>query len=281
MENELTKTRAKGLTGFDLKWIALILMVLDHIQYFFEYTGKVPLFFSWLGRMSAPLFLFCMVEGFIHTHNRKRYFLTIYAIAIAMGLFQYGCMYFGICRPDGFYPENQVLSNFAILIVILQGIEWLREKQMVKGLLAVILPVAWPFIVLAIVTVIPAFSSVVGILHYSILPMHTAIKDGGSFFILLGILLYLLRNHRKGQAAVMIVEPLLETFLTCTIFFPEVTGVQYFTLAYEWMSAFAGIFILFYNGEKGRGSKKFFYWFYPGHVYVLFALSWLLYAWLA
>ena len=53
----------KGLTGFDLKTIALVLMVLDHIHYFFEFTGKVPLVFTWLGRLSAPLFLFCVVEG--------------------------------------------------------------------------------------------------------------------------------------------------------------------------------------------------------------------------
>jgi hypothetical protein len=45
----------KGLTGFDLKYLALIFMVLDHIHYFFEFTGKVPIWFSWLGRLVANL----------------------------------------------------------------------------------------------------------------------------------------------------------------------------------------------------------------------------------
>ena len=53
-----------GLTGTALKTIALVLMVMDHIHCFFEFTGVVPEWFSMLARLSAPLFLFCTVEGF-------------------------------------------------------------------------------------------------------------------------------------------------------------------------------------------------------------------------
>ena len=31
--------------------------------------------------------------------------------------------------------------------------------------------------------------------------------------------------------------------------------------------------MLLYNGQRGAGHKKLFYWFYPVHVYVLYALS--------
>ena len=51
----------RGLSETALKGIALALMVLDHIQYFFSFTGAIPLWFSMLGRLSAPLFLFCTV----------------------------------------------------------------------------------------------------------------------------------------------------------------------------------------------------------------------------
>ena len=77
--------RKKGLSTAALKWIALGLMVLDHIHYFFGFTGWVPEAFTMLGRLSANLFLFCVVEGFAHTHDRKRYFLRIWAIGAAMG----------------------------------------------------------------------------------------------------------------------------------------------------------------------------------------------------
>ena len=43
-----------GLTGTALKTIALVLMVMDHIHYFFEFTGVVPEWFSMLARLSAP-----------------------------------------------------------------------------------------------------------------------------------------------------------------------------------------------------------------------------------
>ena len=71
----MDKLTKKGLDGTQLKTIALVLMVLDHIHYFFEFTGCIPTVFSMLGRLSAPLFLFCTVEGFAHTHDRKRHFI--------------------------------------------------------------------------------------------------------------------------------------------------------------------------------------------------------------
>ena len=133
----------KGFTDFQLKWLALVLMVFDHIHYFFEFTGKVPEWFSMLGRLSAPLFLFCLLEGFAHTRNRKKYFLRIYAIAVGMGALQYVFLSF-VRRPDGFVPQNQMLATFSILLVILQGIEWCRQRQWLKGLCAVLLPLLWP-----------------------------------------------------------------------------------------------------------------------------------------
>ncbi|MFR2158013.1 MAG: TraX family protein [Evtepia gabavorous] len=64
----------RGLTDTALKGIAVVSMVLDHIYYFFGYTGCIPTWCSMVGRLAAPLFLFCLVEGFVHTSNRKKYF---------------------------------------------------------------------------------------------------------------------------------------------------------------------------------------------------------------
>ena len=97
-----------SLSGFQLKYIALITMVFDHIHYFFDYTGKIPIWFAMIGRLAAPLFLFSVIEGFIHTRNRKQYFLKIYALAILMGLIQFGFYNFlhPLVRTDGFFPQN-------------------------------------------------------------------------------------------------------------------------------------------------------------------------------
>ena len=88
----LTKLK-NGLDGTQLKTIALVLMVLDHIHYFFEFTGCIPTVFNMLGRLSAPLFLFCTVEGFAHTHDRRRYFIRIWGIGTAMAALEFFMIY--------------------------------------------------------------------------------------------------------------------------------------------------------------------------------------------
>lgn len=52
----MLQTTHKGLSGTALKTIALVLMLMDHIHYFFEFTGCIPEWFSMLARLSAPLF---------------------------------------------------------------------------------------------------------------------------------------------------------------------------------------------------------------------------------
>ncbi len=139
----------RGLSGTTLKLMALALMLLDHIHYFFAFTGAVPLWFTQAGRLAAPLFLFCTVEGFAHTHDRRRYFLRIWAISAGMGLLLFLMMYAGVAvRPDGFYPLNAVFMNFVILIPVWQGIDWLGEKRLARGLAAVVLPLVWPAVFL-------------------------------------------------------------------------------------------------------------------------------------
>ena len=253
MKNEICKKR---FTDFQLKWIALVLMVMDHIHYFFEFTGKIPEWFSMLGRLSAPLFLFCLLEGFQHTRNRKKYFLRIYVIAVGMGLLQYIFICF-VRRPDGFVPQNQMLATFSILLVILQGIDWCKQKKWGRGLSAIVLPLIWPFVGMGLIQAVPSAANAVLLLHYTLLPMHSAIIDGGTYFILEGILLYLFRKRRA--------------LLT-----PGATAEMLITTMYGWMSGFAAIPMYLYNGQRGKGNKKLFYWFYPAHVYILYGISWVM-----
>lgn len=142
--------------------------------------------FSQLGRLSAGLFLFCLIEGFIHTHDRRRYFLRIYLVSVGMGAVQFCCMLFDFCRrPDGFYPMNQMLATFAVLLPMLQGVDWLRQKRWLRGLAALVLPFAWPFFMLMVIY--PMFPQAEGwltLLGFTVLPMHTMIMDGGTLFIL-------------------------------------------------------------------------------------------------
>lgn len=131
----MLQTTHKGLSGTALKTIALVLMLMDHIHYFFEFTGCIPEWFSMLARLSAPLFLFCTVEGFAHTHDRKRYFFRIWCIGAGMAAVQFFMIYAkAFRRGDGFYPQNAIFQDFVLLCVIWQGIDWVRAKSMGRAL---------------------------------------------------------------------------------------------------------------------------------------------------
>lgn len=280
---ELIKTR--GLSASGLKWIALVLMVLDHIHYFFAYTGRVPEWFSMAGRLSAPLFLFCLVEGFSHTHNRRKYFIKVYLIHLLMS----GLLFLMMCgilpiRPDGFYPMNGMMTAFAILMVVFQGMDWLAEKRWGLGLAAVALPLAWPILAGTLMGMVPALQMPLSVLGYTLLPMWNSNPDAGIGTILMGILLYGFRKNRRAQAGVFVGFTVLYDFLYPLLVFsrsPEFHWTMMFTSVYEWYGALAAVLMLCYNGQRGRGPKRFFYVFYPAHIYILYALSWAAYPLLA
>lgn len=280
---ELRRTR--GLSASGLKWIALGLMVLDHVHYFFAYTGQVPEWFSMAGRLSAPLFLFCLVEGFSHTRDRRKYFIKVYGIHLLMS----GLLFLMMCgilpiRPDGFYPMNGMMTAFAILMVVFQGMDWLAEKRWGPGLAAVVLPLAWPVLAGTLMGMVPALQMPLSVLGYTLLPMWNSNPDAGIGTILIGILLYGFRKNRRVQAGVFAGFTVLYYFLYPLLVFsrlPDFHWTQMFTAYYEWYGALAAVLMLCYNGERGRGPKRFFYVFYPAHIYILYVLSWAAYPLLA
>lgn len=279
-----TQTNQKGLSGFALKYLAAALMLLDHIHYFFAFTGKVPLFFSWLGRLAAPLFLFCIIEGFVHTHDRLKYFMRIYLLSILMGLIHFSFYNIGsvFVRGDGFFPQNQMLASFAILLVVLQGIDWCQKKQWTKGLAAIFIPLLLPYLFVYLLTHAsnPTLLFSLNLSMFTVLPLHTFILDGGTSTLLCGILLYLFRKHPIRQAAAFIITCLLYDVGLVILGGANLKVTDFFTQAYQWMEVFAVIPMLCYNGTRGTGSKTFFYWFYPVHIYVLYALSCVIYQFL-
>ena len=283
----MDKLTKKGLDGTQLKTIALVLMVLDHIHYFFEFTCWVPTWFSILGRLSAPLFLFCTVEGFAHTHDRKRYVLRIWAIGTAMAALEFFMIYAGAFRRgDGFYPQNAIFQDLVLLCVVWQGIDWLREKKIAKGAAAIAAVLCWPYMVVAFLLLFPQVqdmpiaSAVVAFLMTSPLPMWTAVTDGSWGFLLGGVLLYALRGHRPVQLGVWALNALLWDLVLPFAMVCRQDGfvwTQMFTAYYEWFGVGAVVLMLLYNGQRGSGHKQLFYWFYPAHIYLLYGASCLLY----
>ena len=280
----LKTLRARGLSDTSLKEIALALMVLDHIHYFFSFTGAVPEWFSMLGRVSAPLFLFCTAEGFAHTHDRRTYLLRLWAMGAGMGLIQFVIGVGLGRRADGFYPMNGILRDLTVACLLWQGIDWLRQRRLGRALALVGgVGVLWPAVSLALVAALPPAGQLpLYFLSWTVLPNWAFSTDGGVWFILGGVLLYALRGHRKIQVLAWAAWAFWIDMGSVSYLLRMGGGVslgQAMLLSYQWMEVFAAPLMLLYNGQRGAGHKQLFYWFYPAHVYGLYAVScaWILF----
>ena len=93
------------MSGTVLKVIALVSMFIDHV---WRFIPDMPMWFNWIGRVSFPIFLYCCVLGYIHTSNRKRYFLRIYFLSILVGIINYMIL-----------PEIELNSIRTIMITLI------------------------------------------------------------------------------------------------------------------------------------------------------------------
>ena len=280
----LKTLRARGLSDTSLKEIALALMVLDHIHYFFSFTGAVPEWFSMLGRVSAPLFLFCTAEGFAHTHDRRTYLFRLWGMGAGMGLVQFVIGVGLGRRADGFYPMNGILRDLTVACLLWQGIDWLRQRRLGRALALVGgVGVLWPAVSLALVAALPPAGQLsLYFLSWTVLPNWAFSTDGGVWFILGGVLLYALRGRRKIQVLAWAAWAFWIDMGSVSYLLRMGGGIslgQAMLLSYQWMEVFAAPLMLLYNGQRGAGHKQLFYWFYPAHVYGLYAVScaWILF----
>lgn len=277
------------MSTFSLKILALVFMAIDHIGLFFPYA---PTWFRSIGRLSAPIFVFCMVTGFSYTRNKKVYLIRMYLFGLGMGILDYILN----CFADGDLIDNNIFVTLFCIAVIIRLIEFKRENNP-KFITYLIYYCIWQLIGVIICynvdihynNLIYLFIGFMGNMFYN---------EGRFVFVTLGVLFYFLKDNKKRIAIYYSLLCFLYSFITMAGIIPRImTRLNYYhydTLFYlsnfifplfgfrvigidrysiQWMMIGALPFILLYNGKKGKSMKYFFYIFYPAHILIFFILS--------
>lgn len=109
-----TKT---GLTGNQLKIIAMIAMTCDHVglQLFPQ-----RIWLRWIGRLALPIYAFMIAEGCRHTHSRKKYLLRLAAMA-------------ALCQIVYFFAMNSlyqcILVTFSLSVSLIMALDEAKKQR--------------------------------------------------------------------------------------------------------------------------------------------------------
>lgn len=239
--------------GF-LKLAAVVTMLMDHVGLLWEIDVLRA-----IGRMAFPLFAFCFIQGFLHTHDRMAYCYKLMQLAVfsqvpymllkGEPLSQLNLLLlasavvaslFSTTTPLGFTfsvfmqgSELNVLYLFVWTLWVLSAYELKREKQAAGGLIML---------------------SVVG----GVFVMARA--DYTLMGAILLLFLYKYRENSTKQGVVIMLWSLLVYGLGTTDLYMVLGGIV------------AGVFVMLYDNAEYRMGKiiKRMYWsFYPVHMLVL------------
>ena len=130
-----------SLNGKSLKLIAIITMLIDHIGLVIFYralflpanAAGLSVASAYLnayhvcriiGRVAFPIFAFLLVEGLLHTHDKKKYAIRL-GIFAAVSQVPY---YLAICGDGINYARLNVMVTLLIGVLMMWGFEKTREK---------------------------------------------------------------------------------------------------------------------------------------------------------
>lgn len=236
-----------GLSTFALKVIAVAAMITDHVAIcFFRDYGMLYFIMRAIGRLSFPLFCFVLTEGFIHTRDRRRYALRLFAFALISEI-PYNL--FSIGKVFSFQRQN-------IMFALLIGFLTIWALDIIENSKIRYPDILLKFVNLKTINTILEFGAIM-------LGLFAAYKLAVIYSytgIVLIILFYFSHNSNLGQ------------LLSNAIF-----NMGFYGLSVQWFGVFSSIIISMYNGKPGsKKGKYFFYLFYPVHLIVLLGIRFVL-----
>lgn len=264
----------KGLNGFQIKLIALFFMTLDHIYANFSVVADIPILFTILGRIAAPLFIFMVTQGMRHTRSREKYLLRLWVGSVGMNVGN-NVLNSLFPRSDGAVLFANIFSTMFVICLLIYGCEKIidcfknRNYKKVVGF--------------SLLTLLPFIGSGLSLLLMSHMENPTMLLlfkfitttipsilfvEGGYIFVLLGIGFYLFGKNAKNTG--------IYYFLFSALIFisqVDISSFQAFLENNQWFMVLALPFLLLYNHEKGKSMKYLFYFYYPLHIYIFWIVS--------
>lgn len=208
-----------GINSFQLKIIAIIAMIIDHIGLFFF---PEHILFRIIGRISFPIFAFLIVEGFYHTRDIWKYMFRLGVFAVLSEI------PFDLLTTGKVFDLRHQNVFFTLLIGVV--LMYVYEKQY------------------------STFSKV-STVFLIMLAGDIFRTDYGSWGVLMIFCFFIFRER---MAAKLISAAVINI------------------VVFGYIQAFAVMALLpiyFYNGEKGRGYKYFFYLVYPVHLWIIWIIK--------
>ena len=259
--------KKNGLNTFTLKMLAVLFMVLDHIYlYFFSPSVGMSLILTCIGRVSYPLFLFCMVWGYHYTKNRKIYLLRLYLCSLFMTGFAYAIDYY--LPTNGFgYGNHNIFINMFWVGLLISTIEIFQKDRRKGGIMLgaiFAVQILYSYAERILYIVFPFIPGLSGDTITGIIP-NIFLNEYGFEFIALGVLMYFLKE-KKNLFCVMYI-------IFCIVQFSNEVVRGELGIPIQWLMIAALPLMMRYNNEKGYGMKYFFYIFYPAHTFLLFYIA--------
>jgi len=219
-------------------------MLIDHIG--FLLFPRVALL-RYIGRLALPIFAFFIAEGCIHTRSRRKYFLTVLALAL-------------VCQVAYFIEDIMggavtcinlnILFTFALSIVVCSTYLGVAEaeKCRVKIVRAILFACS-----LALSLFLCVFLN-----RFS--PISISFDYGIAGVIL--PLFAVVSTQKEKQLPLFFIGLIIFNLLMAS------------KLSYTWYSLLSFPLLLTYNGTRGtRRLKYFFYLFYPLHFAVIYLIK--------
>lgn len=275
-------------------------MLFDHIGkivfYFFpsDTNYNINFAFTIIGRLALPIFIFLLIEGFVHTNNIKKYFLRLGILAVVIGVTE---IILGSIPSLNLADTLLKAGNIFIDLLLILLILFLFNQKNILHKVLILIPILYFVIALLIQNeTIYIFSDYAKAFLSAFMPQYAFISPLIVVLYLLINYLYNLQVNKKfGEEALSTIDivtfkkdirinsfiisillvSLLMYLFSYVIQDANVLNTNYVSNTYF---ALAIIPIFFYNGKLGKTNKiikSAYYLFYPIHLVIIFLITYL------